>query len=36
MVELVGEADPANGEALIAYGWAMAEALADGLATPKS
>ena len=36
VVELVGEADPANGEALITYGWAMAEALADGLATPKS
>ena len=36
VVELVGEADPANGEALIAYGWAMAEALADGLATPRS
>jgi hypothetical protein len=36
VVELVGEVDPANGEALITYGWAMAEALADGLATPKS
>ena len=36
VVELVGEVDPANGEALIAYGWAMAEALADGLATPRS
>src|SRR5215470_12448192 len=35
VVELVGEIDPANGEALIAYGWAMAEALADGLATPR-
>src|SRR6476659_1586207 len=35
VVELVGEADPANGEAMIAYGWAMAEALADGLATPR-
>ena len=34
--ELVGEVDPANGEAMIAYGWAMAEALADGLATPRS
>jgi hypothetical protein len=22
--------DPASGEALIAYGWAMAESLADG------
>jgi hypothetical protein len=31
-VEIVGEADPSQGEALIAYGWAMAEALADGLA----
>jgi hypothetical protein len=36
VVELVGDNDPANGEALIAYGWAMAEALADGLATPRS
>jgi hypothetical protein len=36
VVELVGETDPSNGEALIAYGWAMAEALADGLATPRS
>src|SRR5829696_1452843 len=36
VVELVGETDPANGEALITYGWAMAEALADGLATPHS
>ena len=36
VVELVGETDPANGEALIAYGWAMAEALADGLATTRS
>jgi hypothetical protein len=36
VVELVGEVDPPNGEALIAYGWAMAEALADGLATPRS
>ena len=34
--ELIGEVDPANGEAVIAYGWAMAEALADGLATPRS
>jgi hypothetical protein len=32
VVELVGEVDPARGEALIAYGWAMAEQLADGLA----
>jgi hypothetical protein len=36
VVELVGEGDPAKGEALIAYGWAMAEALADGLAAPRS
>jgi hypothetical protein len=35
VVELVGDVDPAHGEALITYGWAMAEALADGLATPK-
>ena len=34
VVELIGEVDPSNGEAVIAYGWAMAEALADGLATP--
>jgi hypothetical protein len=33
--ELIGEVDPARGEAVIAYGWAMAEALADGLATPR-
>jgi hypothetical protein len=33
-VELIGEVDPARGEAVIAYGWAMAEALADGLAAP--
>jgi hypothetical protein len=36
VVELVGDVEPANGEALITYGWAMAEALADGLATPRS
>jgi hypothetical protein len=36
VVELIGEVDPSNGEAVIAYGWAMAEALADGLATPRS
>jgi hypothetical protein len=30
--ELIGAIDPARGEAVIAYGWAMAEALADGLA----
>jgi len=29
-VEIIGEVDPASGEAVIAYGWAMAEALADG------
>jgi hypothetical protein len=34
--ELIGTVDPASGEAVIAYGWAMAEALADGLATPRS
>jgi hypothetical protein len=36
VVELIGEVDPANGEAVIAYGWAMAEALADGLSTPRA
>ena len=30
-VEMVGEADPALGQALIAFGWAMAEQLASGL-----
>jgi hypothetical protein len=35
IVELVGDVDPARGEAVIAYGWAMAEALADGLASPR-
>jgi hypothetical protein len=34
-VDLVGRVEPAKGEALIAYGWAMAEQLADGLAGPK-
>jgi len=34
--DLVGTLEPARGEALIAYGWAMAEQLADGLAGPKS
>jgi hypothetical protein len=29
--EIVGTLDPARGEALITYGWAMAERLADGL-----
>jgi len=28
--EIVGDVDPACGEAIIAYGWAMAEALAEG------
>jgi hypothetical protein len=28
--EMIGVVDPASGEAVIAYGWAMAEALADG------
>jgi hypothetical protein len=36
VVELIGEVDPSNGEAVIAYGWAMAEALADGLAAPRT
>jgi hypothetical protein len=36
VVELVGDVDPSRGEAVITYGWAMAEALADGLATPRS
>ena len=34
--ELIGVVDPSSGEAVIAYGWAMAEALADGLSTPRS
>jgi hypothetical protein len=29
--DLVGVLDPAKGEAMIAYGWAMAEQLADGI-----
>ena len=33
--ELIGDVDPARGEAVIAYGWAMAEALADGLSARK-
>ena len=33
--ELIGEVDPARGEAVIAYGWAMAEALADGLSSSR-
>jgi hypothetical protein len=32
--DLVGRINPAKGEALIAYGWAMAEQLADGLGAP--
>ena len=28
--EIIGAVDPARGEAVIAYGWAMAEMLADG------
>jgi len=28
--EIIGTVDPASGEAVIAYGWAMAEMLADG------
>jgi len=35
-VDLVGKVEPTKGEALITYGWAMAEQLADGLAGPKS
>jgi hypothetical protein len=35
-VDLVGTLDPAQGQALIAYGWAMAEALADGLGKPRT
>jgi len=30
-VDLVGVLEPAKGEAMIAYGWAMAEQLADGI-----
>ncbi len=30
-VEMVGDADPAKGQAIIAFGWAMAEQLANGL-----
>ena len=33
--ELVGTVRPEKGEAVIAFGWAMAEALADGLVTRK-
>jgi hypothetical protein len=35
VVELIGDVDPARGEAVIAYGWAMAEALVDDLAKPR-
>ena len=35
VVELIGDVDPSNGEAVIAYGWAMAEALADGLTSAR-
>jgi len=28
--------EPARGEAVIAFGWAMAEALADGLGRPAA
>jgi hypothetical protein len=34
MTDLVGRVNPAKGEALIAYGWATAEQLADGLGAP--
>ena len=34
--DLVGKVEPTKGEALITYGWAMAEQLADGLAGPKA
>jgi hypothetical protein len=33
IVELVGAHDPVRGEAMIAFGWAVAEALADGAFT---
>jgi hypothetical protein len=33
--ELIGTVKPEKGEAVIAFGWAMAEALADGLVTRK-
>jgi hypothetical protein len=32
---IVGTVQPTKGEAVIAFGWAMAEALAYGLATRK-
>lgn len=34
--EVVGNVRPHKGEAVIAFGWATAEALVDGLAPPKS
>ena len=34
--EVVGTVRPHKGEAVIAFGWATAEALVDGLAPPKS
>ncbi len=34
-VEMVGGADPAQGEAVIAYGWAMAEVLAEDLSVAR-
>ena len=36
VAELIGDVDPAQGEAVIAYGWAMAEALAEGLVGPRA
>src|SRR6266480_1752252 len=33
--EVVGTVKPHKGEAVIAFGWATAEALADGLSPPK-
>lgn len=33
--ELIGRVKPEKGEAVIGFGWAMAEALADGLVTRK-
>jgi len=34
--DLLGPVEPARGEAVIAFGWAMAEALADGLGRPAA
>jgi len=36
VTELIGTVDPTNGEAVITFGWAMAEALADGLSTRRA